>query len=391
MMNIEKFSSLMNNQASRENAYQAFVCHYKEMFRTTINIAFSNKIYREIDKESFFYNGFQTFLIKEVRSAYKVTDFDSWVREIAQKKVKEARRETNKALAKSLTEEGGVEKWMTAFSLILMEYKHIVDNVIRKCFDDPKYASRYEEIGYVLMSLFNTYRIKSGANAVNTIDNYENWLFRCLYNFANNKKYREEIDTELGMGHYDIQIVVEKPNTYKDEMDDGDDNDDNHSDNNDLLFDIEDEITTIYDGGRERINKLLNIMPNQRYAELIRMLIVEEWTQEEVVEELQIPPAQIYNLVNRAMVQLVTVALPEIQRKCRKLFKLYGSRIEDEEKRHLLADFFAGKTIEQLSVKYRMTYRAVSSELAITYRELLKIIKRDPLIFEKDDKEDYNY
>ena len=388
MMNIEKFSSLMNNEASRESAYQAFVGHYKEMFRTTIGIAFSNKIYREIDKETFFYNGFQTFLVKEVKSARKITDFDSWVREIAQKKAKEARKETNKALAKSLTEEGGVEKWMTAFSLILTEYKHVVDNVIKKCFDDPKYAGRYEEIGYVLMSLFNTYRIKSGASAVNTIDNFENWLFFCLRNFANNKKYREDIDAELGMGHYDIQLVVEKPSsTHSDEQGE----DDDQKDGSDLLFDIQDEITTIYDGGRERINKLLNLMPNQRYSELIRLLIVEEWTQEEVVEELQIPPAQIYNLVNRAMVQLVTVALPEIQRKCRKLFKLYGFRIEEEEKRLMLSDFFAGKTIEQLSIKYRMTYRAVSSELAITYRELLKIIKRDPLTFNKDDKEDYNY
>lgn len=386
-MNIEKFSSLMNNQASRESAYQAFVGHYKEMFRTTIGIVFSNRIYKEIDKESFFYNDFQTFLVKEVRNAHKISDFDSWVREVAQKKAKEARRETNKTLAKSLTEEGGVEKWMTAFSLILTEYKHIVDNVIRKCFDDTKYATRYEEIGYVLMSLFNTYRIKGGATAVNKIENFENWLFRCLCNFANNKKNRDEIDAELGMGHYDIQITVEKPRHSEGQDEENDD----QNNNDDLQFDIQDEITTIYDGGRERIDKLLKLMPNQRYAELIRMLIVEEWTQEEVIEELQIPPAQIYNLVNRAMVQLVTVALPDIQKRCRKIFKLYGNRVEDVEKRAMLADFFAGKTIEQLSLKYKMTYRAVSSELAITYRELLKSIKRDPLIFEKDDKEDYNY
>lgn len=385
-MNIEKFSSLMNNQASRESAYKAFVSHYKEMFRTTIGIAFSNKIYKEIDKESFFFNGFQTFLMKEVRDARKISDFDSWVREVAQKKAKEARRETNKCLAKSLTEEGGVEKWMTAFSLILTEYKHTVDNVIRRCFDDTKYASRYEEIGYVLMSLFNTYRIKGGATAVKTIDNFENWLFRCLCNFANNKKYREDIDAELGMGHYDIQITVEKPKHSEERDDENDD----HDENGGLEFDLEDEITTIYDGGRERIDKLLKLMSNQRYAELIRLLIVEEWTQEEVIEELQIPAAQIYNLVNRAMVQLVTVALPDIQRRCRKLFKLYGDRVEEEEKRAMLTDFFAGKTIEQLSLKYRMTYRAVSSELAITYRELLKSIKRDPLKFENNDQEDYN-
>lgn len=386
-MNIEKFSSLMNNQASRESAYQAFVDHYKEMFRTTIGIVFSNRIYKEIDKENFFYNDFQTFLVKEVRNAHKISDFDSWVREIAQKKAKDARRETNKTLAKSLTEEGGVEKWMTAFSLILTEYKHIVDNVIRKCFDDTKYVTRYEEIGYVLMSLFNTYRIKGGATAVNKIENFENWLFRCLCNFANNKKNRDEIDAELGMGHYDIQITVEKPRHSEGQDEENDD----QNNNDDLQFDIQDEITTIYDGGRERIDKLLKLMPNQRYAELIRMLIVEEWTQEEVIEELPIPPAQIYNLVNRAMVQLVTVALPDIQKRCRKIFKLYGNRVEDVEKRAMLADFFAGKTIEQLSLKYKMTYRAVSSELAITYRELLKSIKRDPLIFEKDDKEDYNY
>jgi DNA-directed RNA polymerase specialized sigma24 family protein len=61
------------------------------------------------------------------------------------------------------------------------------------------------------------------------------------------------------------------------------------------------------------VQRLLDAMPNKRYAYVIRKLIIEEYTPEELSVEMHITTANLYNIKRRAMMQLMQVALNDIR------------------------------------------------------------------------------
>ena len=236
--------------------------------------------------------------------------------------------------------------------------------------------------------------MESGAKGTAEIENYKNWLFVSLRNFSNNKRFRQMIDDELCVGHHDTALPsLCSPEDSEEEQVSG------HTDGmtpvetgtEETMLSApsrqaEDDGTAA--DSRTRLSRYLDLMPHQKYARLIRLLILEGRSREEVLLELDIPEAQLYNNVNRAMVQLVAVALPEIQRRCRKLFSMYAETIKDKRQRELLADFFRGASVEKLAMRHQMTRAAMAKNLATLYRELLKNIRRDPLLYSQDDEKD---
>lgn len=61
------------------------------------------------------------------------------------------------------------------------------------------------------------------------------------------------------------------------------------------------------------VQRLLDAMPNKRYAYVIRKLIIEEYTPEELSAEMHITTDNLYNIKRRAMMQLMQVALNDIR------------------------------------------------------------------------------
>lgn len=61
------------------------------------------------------------------------------------------------------------------------------------------------------------------------------------------------------------------------------------------------------------VQRLLDAMPNKRYAYVIRKLIIEEYTPEELSVEMHITTDNLYNIKRRAMMQLMQVALNDIR------------------------------------------------------------------------------
>ena len=61
------------------------------------------------------------------------------------------------------------------------------------------------------------------------------------------------------------------------------------------------------------VQRLLEAMPNRRYAAVIRKLIIEEYTPEELSAEMHITTDNLYNIKRRAMMQLMQVALNDIR------------------------------------------------------------------------------
>ena len=61
------------------------------------------------------------------------------------------------------------------------------------------------------------------------------------------------------------------------------------------------------------VQRLLDAMPNKRYVYVIRKLIIEEYTPEELSAEMHITTDNLYNIKRRAMMQLMQVALNDIR------------------------------------------------------------------------------
>lgn len=61
------------------------------------------------------------------------------------------------------------------------------------------------------------------------------------------------------------------------------------------------------------LQRLFQLMPSQRYAFVIRRLVIEEYDPQNLAEEMGITTANIYNLKRRAMAQLTRVALNDIK------------------------------------------------------------------------------
>ena len=61
------------------------------------------------------------------------------------------------------------------------------------------------------------------------------------------------------------------------------------------------------------VQRLLDAMPNKRYAAVIQKLMIEEYTPEELSAEMHITTDNLYNIKRRAMMQLMQVALNDIR------------------------------------------------------------------------------
>jgi len=61
------------------------------------------------------------------------------------------------------------------------------------------------------------------------------------------------------------------------------------------------------------VQRLLDAMPNKRYVVVIRKLMIEEYSPEELAAEMHITTDNLYNIKRRAMMQLMQVALNDIR------------------------------------------------------------------------------
>lgn len=61
------------------------------------------------------------------------------------------------------------------------------------------------------------------------------------------------------------------------------------------------------------LERLLNDMPNKRYAFIIKQLIVKDVNPDDLAQEMGISTANLYNIKTRAIRQLTSVALKDIE------------------------------------------------------------------------------
>ena len=61
------------------------------------------------------------------------------------------------------------------------------------------------------------------------------------------------------------------------------------------------------------VQRLLEAMPNKRYAHVIQKLMIEEFSPEELAVQMHVTTDNLYNIKRRAMMQLMQVALNDIR------------------------------------------------------------------------------
>lgn len=64
-----------------------------------------------------------------------------------------------------------------------------------------------------------------------------------------------------------------------------------------------------YDSRKEDLQRLMEIMPNRRYAFVIQKLIIEDMEPQQLAEEMGVTTANLYNIKSHAIKQLTIVAL----------------------------------------------------------------------------------
>lgn len=63
---------------------------------------------------------------------------------------------------------------------------------------------------------------------------------------------------------------------------------------------------------REDLRRLIEAIPNERYAFVIQRLVLDDVQPEELAQEMNITPANLYNIKKRAIRQLTQIALNDI-------------------------------------------------------------------------------
>ena len=65
---------------------------------------------------------------------------------------------------------------------------------------------------------------------------------------------------------------------------------------------------------RADLERLFKQMPTQRYATVIRMLLIEDWEPIQLADKMGVTTANLYNIKHRAMAQLTRIALNDIKK-----------------------------------------------------------------------------
>lgn len=363
------------NVSKQERYFGRFLEKYKRVFDKSLGISFSSEKYDIVNVKKYFYEDFKTFVINDLSKIKKESLVDNWVYDLSEDRINDIRQRVNKEVARLKTQEGGIKNWDIAYEIINNDYDYIFKKVASACFRDEKHKGVQKEIARILKQEFYLSRVET-PNPIENIANYEDWLFTSIRNLANRR--RPQIEKEAGVPGSG-EISLDDNNKGKN------DSETNEEGFNSPSADTESEDTSETEGipvieapdeeeFRTDLERYLSIMPNRIYADLIRAIKLENVDVDVLAEESGCTNAAIYNRMNEAMTMLVSIALPDIQRRCRKIYKRCINKMESGYHKTILVEFFGEeKSIEELSVEHKRLPKAISADLKRAYDQLKRI------------------
>lgn len=363
------FVQLLEDPQKGERDYSRFLIKHNGKFDNAISIRFSAKKYENVDVSAVFYDNFKEFIIQDLSLiGDDVPDDrdDNWVYDLAERRIKKIRPEVNKKLAKILTQMGGAKNWGLACEIVYKEYQNVFKKVVSDYFRDDIYRGHGQEIVNILFQRFYLSRVN--ATPIAFIENYEGWLYICLRHLAN--RVRKEIDQEIIIrdgNNISLDSILEKITQAAESSPSPDSTDKVPNNVTDGLIEDPDP-----DWAHALLERYLRLIPNPKYAELIRAIKLEGIPVETMAEEWKCSIAAIYNMMNEAMTALVRVALPEIRKRNLKKYKksqsYFKAHPEDKEltdyEKKILKEFFEdGKKVEELAIKHHRIQSVMAANL----------------------------
>lgn len=283
---------------------------------------------------------------------------------------------------------------------------YILQDIIRKYYSKIRFEDAYS----VFASDFMLHLDRMPAEMLRDIDDLKSWIFITARNFAiDHKKEIEslgEIETGITIAIDDSRMYGESPTddeaesydavkkeSTETEKDSEDDEETNYESNDEFgetndgeNQDGEDPFDETPDAEKSRIGYYLSKINNAYYRDLIRAIKIEGIDREVLARQYGKDVADINRDFSRAWIVFITVALDDIQQCRQNLFKKYENHKDlNDENACLLRDFLQRKqSMQNMVIRYGMTEAQMKEKLAIAFKLLLKIDKKER---EKEEEE----
>lgn len=397
MMTQETFLQLLKDTSKREGVFKSFLEKYRNTFNTVISIQYSDEKYKNINIGEIFYKDFSKYVVDRLEKSEKTMSLDSWILILAKQRARNISQEVTKSYATYLLQTGGRENWDN-FNVMLREvFAPTITKIVFKYFDHPRYKGLYKEVESSLLMQLYMSRVNNPAPIEKPIENIDAYVYRMLRNLAIKKKIREVISIELGLGSDDADFSkydkseeeefdwedneldsteVNKENNIhtKAEIDEGKDESQLNGEGNEGSTDDGGEADN---AAKIKIERLLNLFPQKKRAQayLIRRMILEDRTADEMVEELHCSKAVLYNRKRRAMLTLSFVSLQYNTQECKEQFIKYKEHLKNEYYKNVLnVFFFANISFEKMATSFKKNKEKFSEDLAYAFEEIADII-----------------
>lgn len=389
MMTPQIFVQLLKSP-SGQKIFNSFLGKHRNHFDTAIGIHFFSKRYNDIDVSAIFYNHLMDYVVKDLSNAKIGTSFDKWLYDMSERRIKDIQSTVNWEVIKVAARNGGERNRNIACDLLLKEGNKTIWNVISTCFNDSKYNGLKKEIANVLIQRF----YDESSEQLYTIDDKEHylaWFYTCLKNLAN--RQRATIEEEVGIKPITHVSLDSNTRTNNDEQPNepfvnkaeekldqslaGASSNDSEEDTLEQTYeadiiDMDPALGEIW--AANKLEGYLALMSNYpRYVELIRAIKIEGVDRETLAEEWECTIEAIYNMTNEAMTQLVKVALPDIRKRSKKMYKKYAHLVKDDYAKTLLKGVFEeGKDYHKLATEHKKR----PSDIAADFQRAFKYLKR---------------
>ena len=276
---------------------------------------------------------------------------------------------------------------------------YILQDIIRKYFSKIRFKDAYSAFA----SDFMLHLDRMPAEMLRDIDDLKSWIFITARNYALNHKKEIEsfqddktgftitLDENRMYGKIPTDNETESSNADEAKETDCEKESENdeetiyesndefgETNDNETQYEV-DSFDVIPDVAKSRIEKYLSKITNDEYRYLIRAIKIDGIDREVLAQQYGKDVAYVNMKFIRAWNAFIAVALDDIQQCRLDLFKKHENHKDlDDENAGLLRDFLLRKlSVQNMAFQYGMTEAKMREKLAIAFKLLLKIDKKE--------------
>lgn len=289
-------------------------------------------------------------------------------------------------------------------SFIKNEYVNCLESLVRKKFDK---SISFEDSYYTFATEFWMHLEKIIPDQLRSINNLKSWLFIVAKNFI--ETIRKEIeafqllDTPIDEDRL-AGIIDDNPQVETNELNNNSENDSEENKGNEEQIHSQEaesaEMIPFDESEQERQKRLsfaqwrfqyyLSKMMNETYKDILSAVYIEGVDRATLAEEYGWG-MDVFNLtLDHARNAFISVTLEDIRHCEPNLFREYECHKDmDDKTADLLREFFVFKyDVQQLAILHHKSNYEMKKALAVAYKKLLRIHKKETELIEKKCQQD---